>query len=228
MSVVAPPLNGQNGGGGGSSVTYLAFSDATEINTSGKIADGDSNAIDFTIDNGQAAAVNTNGLSGLIGAALWDRGTVSGSAPITLLVTLESMPTSSRFCLAIGIGTVPTSLATIKSGNPYFLEVQKRAGDQIDTRCKVGTASLLASGSGAEATTTSHGITLQVAADDIGYGPGHVSHLSTKSGTKRRDTHDQASKLTHTSGNLWIAALWGKSATASAEETLSVKIEVKS
>ena len=218
-----PPSSG-GGGGGGPTYLLTTHSGYTEIQTSGKISDGTGGELEFIVDSGQIAAVTSEGLSGLIGAGVWDYGPATDNA-VSLEITLGTVVNASRFCICMGIGTVPTTMAEIRAGQAYFGEFYINSSGGINTRCKIGTFNLM--GSNFDNHDTSTKLQLQVAADTVGYGPGHIMHIGVKGGTKRRDEHTNSTQYTHTSGDLWFAVCYGKAGTAGAEETLKLTVEVR-
>ena len=209
---------------GAASSAFLSVSDSgySEVNTTGKVADGAGNSLAFTIDDAQAAASGT--IDNLIGAAVWDRGAPTEVAPVSLRVVLGALLAKSRFVVAIGVGTVPTTMAAIKAANPYWLEVYVPGTPTVNTLLRssgvTGMTSFVQ-----ENAQESTALTITVDTDDIGYGPGTASSRYVKASVEGRAGRSQSTAYT-SAGNIWIAALWGKSSLATEAETISASIEV--
>jgi hypothetical protein len=218
-TVIYPGVTVSGGGGGGGS-EYLSFSNATEIGSSGKIADGASDSIELTIDSGQAAAVASSGLAGLIGAAVWNLGAVS-TGNINSLVEWVSIINKTHVCVAVWrAASAPTSLADIKAANTRWLQVLTQGGGtNTSTYVKTNTNNLATSNR--ENLASSVSVSFTVATDADGYGRALSRHDSSGTSSVQSSSSAQA----EASGDFYLALLWGKTATAAGLETIKLKLQ---
>lgn len=216
-TIVFPGVTTSGGGGGGGS-DYLLFSDAIEIGTSGKIADGPSSSIQLTIDSGQAAA--SGGVDGLIGAAVWNLGAVS-IGNLNCLMEWVSIVNQTHVVLAVWrSSSAPTSMAEIESSSPLWLQALTQGLDtKTSTYLRHTTQSLGTTNTENNAGSVS--ISLTVATDADGYG-GALSRHDSAGTSKSRDL---STVVAAASGSFYLALMWGKSATASGAEMISVKLQ---
>lgn len=223
MSLVSPTTTGLSSPGDGAAAAsasdqYLDPASFSEIGSSGKIADGGSNVINLSIDNGQAAATTSQGLSGLIGAGLYDLGsTITGA--VNLAIEITGSVNQSYLCVGVFRATsAPTTLQGIEDATAQYLQVKIGASGQVNTYLKSGTASLTSGN--AENKSSSTLLEYAVGMGASGFGPSMSRHEHDTTHTVRTSTTD----VNTSSGNVYVFVAWGKSATAASAETLGVKI----
>lgn len=205
-------------GGGAVTSEYLRVADGTELGTSGKALDDGTETIALVIDSGQAAAPS-GGLDGLIGAVYWDLGAVSQGNINTLLTWVTRLPATHVVVAAWRSTSAPTSLADIDAASAHWSQLYQSGTNRSSTYLKTGTQNLGTTNS--ENFVTSVSSSLTVATDGDGYGGSLVRHDG--SGTSKVRT--LATAFAQASGNFYVALLWGKSATASSEEVIKVKLQ---
>jgi len=204
-------------GGGAVTSEYLRVADGTELGTSGKALDDGTDTIALVIDSGQAAA--SGGLDGLIGAVYWDLGSVS-NGNVNALVEWVTRIAATHVVVAVWRSTsAPTSLADIDAASAHWSQLYQNATNRSNTYLKTGTANLGTTNQ--ENFVSSVSSSLTVATDGDGYGGSLVRHDG--SGTSKVRT--LATAFAQASGSFYIALLWGKSATASGEEVIKVKLQ---
>lgn len=205
-------------GGGAVTSEYLRVADGTELGTSGKALDDGTETIALVIDSGQAAAPS-GGLDGLIGAVYWDLGAVSQGNINTLLTWVTRLSATHVVVAAWRSTSAPTSLADIDAASAHWSQLYQSGTNRSSTYLKTGTQNLGTTNS--ENFVTSVSSSLTVATDGDGYGGSLVRHDG--SGTSKVRT--LATAFAQASGNFYIALLWGKSATASSEEVIKLKLQ---
>ncbi len=204
-------------GGGGATSEYLRVADGTEIGTSGKAGDDGTDTIALIIDSGQAAA--SGGLDGLIGAVYWDLGSVSNGNVNTLLEWVTRLPATHVVVAVWRSTSAPTSLADIDSANACWSQLYQNATNRSNTYLKTAAANLGATNQ--ENFTTSASLSTTVATDGDGYGGSLIRH----DGSGVSKSRALATAFTQASGSFYLALLWGKSATASGEEVIKLKLQ---
>ncbi len=204
-------------GGGAVTSEYLRVADGTELGTSGKALDDGTDTIALVIDSGQAAA--SGGLDGLIGAVYWDLGSVSQGNINSLLTWVTRLPATHVVVAAWRSASAPTSLADIDAASAHWSQLYQNATNRSNTFLKTGTANLGTTNQ--ENFVSSVSSSLTVATDGDGYGGSLVRHDG--SGTSKVRT--LATAFAQGTGNFYVALLWGKSATASGEEVIKVKLQ---
>ena len=204
-------------GGGAVTSEYLRVADGTELGTSGKVSDDGTDTIAMVIDSGQAAA--SGGLDGLIGAVHWDLGSVSNGNVNTLLEWVTRLPATHVVVAVWRSTSAPTSLADIDGASAHWSQLYQNATNRSNTYLKTGTANLGTTNQ--ENFTTSASMSTTVATDGDGYGGSLIRH----DGSGVSKSRALATAFTQASGNFYVALLWGKSATASSEEVIKVKIQ---
>jgi hypothetical protein len=204
-------------GGGAVTSEYLRVADGTELGTSGKALDDGTDTIALVIDSGQAAA--SGGLDGLIGAVYWDLGSVSNGNVNTLLEWVTRLPATHVVVAVWRSTSAPTSLADIDGASAHWSQLYQNATNRSNTYLKTGTANLGTTNQ--ENFTTSASMSTTVATDGDGYGGSLIRH----DGSGVSKSRALATAFTQASGNFYVALLWGKSATASGEEVIKVKLQ---
>ena len=116
-----------SGSSSGSTMVKNA-SDATEIGSSGDITDGADNVINLTLPDGTAAAVFSNGLSGLYGAAVWSLGgTLAG--PLCAYLEWSTRQSSTVLCVGfLRASSAPTTLADLEADSVWLQLNTKSTG----------------------------------------------------------------------------------------------------
>ena len=204
-------------GGGGATSEYLRVADGTEIGTSGKAGDDGTDTIALIIDSGQAAA--SGGLDGLIGAVYWDLGSTS-QGNVNTLVEWVTRIAATHVVVAVWRSTsAPTSLADIDAASAHWLQLYQNGSNRSNTYLKTGTANLGTTNQ--ENFVTSVSSSLTVATDGDGYG----GSLTRHDGSGNSQTRTLQTTFAQASGNFYIALLWGKSATASGEQVIKLKLQ---
>ena len=204
-------------GGGAATSDYLRVADGTELGTSGKALDDGTETIALVIDSGQAAA--SGGLDGLIGAVYWDLGAVSNGNVNTLLEWVTRLPATHVVVAVWRSTSAPTSLADIDGANACWSQLYQSATNRSSTYLKTATANLGTTNS--ENFTTSASLSTTVATDGDGYGGSLIRH----DGSGVSKSRALATAFTQGTGSFYLALLWGKSATASGEEVIKIKLQ---
>ena len=204
-------------GGGAATSDYLRVADGTELGTSGKALDDGTETIALVIDSGQAAA--SGGLDGLIGAVYWDLGSVSNGNVNTLLEWVTRLPATHVVVAVWRATSAPTSLADIDSANACWSQLYQNATNRSNTYLKTASANLGTTNT--ENFTTSASLSTTVATDGDGYGGSLIRH----DGSGVSKSRALATAFTQASGSFYLALLWGKSATASGEEVIKLKLQ---
>ena len=194
---------------------YLRFADATELGSSGAISDVSTDQINLAIADTQTKS--TGGLDTLIGAAFWDLGSTS-QGNVSCLVEWVALPNYTHVILAVWrAASAPTSLADIDGASTHFLQVLMNTG--TSTFLKTGTANLATLNS--ENRSSSVSVSYTVATDTDGYG-GAVSRHDSGGGSQSRTL---STSFAEGSGSFYLALLWSKAATATTDETISLKLQ---
>jgi len=191
--------------------------DGTEIGTSGKAGDDGTDTIALIIDSGQAAA--SGGLDGLIGAVYWDLGSTS-QGNVNTLVEWVTRIAATHVVVAVWRATsAPTSLADIDAASAHWSQLYQSATNRSSTYLKTATQNLGTTNQ--ENFVTSVSSSLTVATDGDGYG----GSLTRHDGSGNSQTRTLQTTFAQASGNFYIALLWGKSATASGEQVIKLKLQ---
>ena len=215
----APSSNA--GGGGGSSDQYLAVADGTELTTSGKVTEGASNVISCRIDSGQAAAVTSNGLSGLVGGMYWNLGsTITGAVNLTFEWS-GSIPDRVHFCICVWRNSsAPTTLQDIENGDARWCQILTSNTNGVSTYLKTDGSNL--AGSVAENKTSSVSVSYAVLLDPQGWGGHQSRHYYTAANTTIRSS---ASAQGGTTGDVFVAIAFGKvNVSAGSDQDISFKL----
>ena len=216
-----PPGNSGGGGSGGSSDQYFAVSDGTELTTSGKVTEGSSNVISCRIDDGQAAAVTSNGLSGLVGGMYWNLGSdITGAVNLTFEWS-GSIPDRVHLCICVWRNSsAPTTLQDIENGDARWCQILTSNTSGVSTYLKADGSNL--AGSVAENKTSSVSVSYAVLLDPQGWGGHQSRHYYTAANTTIRSS---ASAQGGTTGDVFVAIAFGKvNVSASSDQDISFKL----
>ena len=209
-------------GGSGGEDQVLTAAAGTEIGSSGKVTTGSSSAeIILTIDSGQAAMAS-GPISGAIGAVYWDQGSVVKGPCCARLEWVSKINLTNVFVVVFRAASAPTSLADIQGATAVrYLQARTSAAGGVSTFIQHNASSNVASTNN-ENKASSLSIAYSVAVDDAGMGPHMSRHYYSATGTTGRTN---ATTTNANSGNIYIALLWGKTASsASSQEQIKLKL----
>lgn len=221
------PTSGASGGAapatGGGEGQALTFIDGTVIG-SGISAGSSADTLKLDVASGQAAAVTSDGLSGMI-AGIWWKPTstpLSNLGPVCIDVTWATNPFPPNWHVCVVVAKLtsdPTALSDFQSKSKW-LQCKSSAANGVSTYVNQTTGNL--NGTNSENKSSSVSVQAQVPTGPKGTG-GIISRHYFTSGTTPQ-VRTNASYQTQATGDIYIGLLFAKAATAAQDETLQLKL----
>ena len=198
----------------------LSAADATEIGSSGSIADGSGSNIELTLPDGTAAAVTANGLSGLYGGAYWNLGsTLKGG--LSAFVEWSTRQSGTFTCIGFKrASSAPTSLADLETDS-VWLQMNIKGTGQLNCFHKKEGDSLTIITTNSDNLASAAAVIYQVAAGPLGFE--RRQHVSYNEAEDTQKDNANATAVLDT-GNWYLFVAWGSSATVSGDTTMSFKL----
>ena len=198
----------------------LSAADATEIGSSGSIADGSGNNIELTLPDGTAAAVTSNGLSGLYGAAYWDLGT-SLKGGLSAFIEYNTRQNNTFTCVGFKrASSAPTSLSDLETDS-VFLQINIRGTGKLNCFHKKEGDNLTIITTNSDDLASCKALIYQVAAGPLGFE--RRQHVSYNEAEDTQKDNASATQILDT-GRWYLFLAWGSSTTVSGDTTMSFKL----
>lgn len=201
------------GGGGGGMTQELRFADGTVIGSG--VSAGAPDGIRFDISDGQAAAVTSAGLGGMIGGIYWQITSPESDGPGCFFLEWTTAIPENWFIVLVLMraDSAPTTLSDFQSSSKWLV---MRTSGTTGVSTALGQTTAALPGTVSENKASSVSVQCAICVDTKGLGPSCARHYYTATGTQARTQSNTVSKST---GDFYVGLLYAKAAITATSDT---------